>query len=109
METQKDLMNNKSTMQLGMVGLGRMGANMARRLLKEGHQCVVYDRAQQAVKGVAKENAVGADALADLVRRSRARRAGKNWAVPPSAAISIAARMEQAILLKWSTTASNMA
>ncbi len=85
METQKDLMNNKSTMQLGMVGLGRMGANMARRLLKEGHQCVVYDRAQQAVKGLAEENAVGADSLADLVRRLNQPRA--IWLMVPAAVV----------------------
>ena len=42
-------MNNKTSMQIGMVGLGRMGANMVRRLIKDGHQCVVYDRAPQAV------------------------------------------------------------
>ena len=41
-------------MQLGMVGLGRMGANMVRRLIRGGHQCVVYDRAPQAVKAISK-------------------------------------------------------
>ncbi len=55
-------------MQLGMVGLGRMGANMVRRLIKGGHQCVVYDRAPQAVKDLVKEKAVGAVSAADFVK-----------------------------------------
>ena len=46
-------------MQLGMIGLGRMGANMVRRLLKGGHQCVVFDRSPKAVQELAKEKAVG--------------------------------------------------
>ncbi len=62
-------MKTQSAMQLGMVGLGRMGANMVRRLLKGGHRCVVYDRAMQAVTDLAKENAVGANSLADLVKK----------------------------------------
>ena len=47
-------------MQLGMVGLGRMGANMVRRLIKGGHQCVVFNRSPEKVKDLVKENAVGA-------------------------------------------------
>src|SRR5262249_17376325 len=47
------------SMQLGMIGLGRMGANMVRRLLRGGHSCVVYDRSQAAVNDLAKEGAVG--------------------------------------------------
>jgi len=43
-------MNDKSTAQLGMIGLGRMGANMVRRLIKDGHQCVVFDQLPEAVK-----------------------------------------------------------
>lgn len=53
-------------MQLGMVGLGRMGANMVRRLIGGGHQCVVFDVSPKAVAELAKENAVGASSLADL-------------------------------------------
>ena len=49
-----------TTMQLGMVGLGRMGANMVRRLIKGGHQCVVFNRSPEKVKDLVKENAVGA-------------------------------------------------
>src|SRR5450432_429692 len=54
-------------MQLGMIGLGRMGANMARRLMRNGHQCVVYDRSADAVKALASEGAIGAAALAEMI------------------------------------------
>ena len=47
-------------MQFGMIGLGRMGANMVRRLMRGGHACVVYDRSADAVDGLAKEGATGA-------------------------------------------------
>jgi len=63
------IMKTKSAMQMGMVGLGRMGANMVRRLIKDGHQCVVYDRSPQAVNDLAKENATGATSPADLARK----------------------------------------
>ena len=62
-------------MQLGMIGLGRMGANMVRRLIKSGHQCVVYDRSAQAVNDLVKEKAVGASSLADLVKKLQKPRA----------------------------------
>ena len=62
-------MSKKISMQLGMVGLGRMGANMVRRLIKGGHQCVVYDRAAQAVEDLAKEKALGAASPADFVKK----------------------------------------
>ena len=55
-------------MQLGMIGLGRMGANMVRRLLKGGHQCAVFDRSAKAVAELVKEKAVGADSLAEFAR-----------------------------------------
>jgi 6-phosphogluconate dehydrogenase len=54
-------------MQLGMIGLGRMGANMVRRLLGDGHECVAFDVNPEAVKTIAQEGAVGASSLADLV------------------------------------------
>ena len=54
-------------MKIGMIGLGRMGANMVRRLIKNGHQCVVYDRSQQAVSTLEKENAIGSSSLQDFV------------------------------------------
>jgi 6-phosphogluconate dehydrogenase len=46
-------------MQLGMIGLGRMGANMVRRLMRHGHECVVYDRSTEAVGGLQSEGATG--------------------------------------------------
>jgi 6-phosphogluconate dehydrogenase len=55
-------------MQLGMIGLGRMGANMVRRLLKGGHECVVFDMSAQAVAELVKEKAVGAASLAEFVK-----------------------------------------
>ena len=55
-------------MQLGMIGLGRMGANMVRRLLKGGHQCVVYDMSAKAVAELVKEKAVGAGSLAEFAK-----------------------------------------
>jgi 6-phosphogluconate dehydrogenase len=54
--------------QLGMIGLGRMGSNMVRRLLKDGHQCVVFDRSPKAVADLVKEKAVGAASLAEFVK-----------------------------------------
>jgi 6-phosphogluconate dehydrogenase len=56
-------------MQLGMIGLGRMGANMVRRLIKKGHNCVVFDRAAKAVDELVKEKATGAASLAELVEK----------------------------------------
>jgi len=72
-------------MQLGMIGLGRMGANMVRRLIKNGHQCVVYDRSPQAVASLAKEKAVGASSLADLVKKLEKPRAV--WLMVPAAVV----------------------
>jgi 6-phosphogluconate dehydrogenase len=54
--------------QLGMIGLGRMGANMVRRLLKGGHQCVVFDRSPEAVSGLVAEKAVGSGSLAEFAK-----------------------------------------
>ena len=56
-------------MQLGMIGLGRMGANMVRRLIKQGHQCVVFDKTQAVVQELAKEKAIGAASLADFGKK----------------------------------------
>src|SRR5262245_49749423 len=55
-------------MQLGMIGLGRMGANMVRRLLKGGHQCVVFDMSPKAVAELVQENAVGTASQAEFVK-----------------------------------------
>jgi 6-phosphogluconate dehydrogenase (decarboxylating) len=54
-------------MQIGMIGLGRMGANMARRLIRKGHTCVVFNRSPQAVNELIKEKAIGATSLAEVV------------------------------------------
>ena len=72
-------------MQLGMVGLGRMGANMVRRLLKGGHQCVVFDRSPKAVEELAQERAVGATDLKDFVKKLEAPRA--IWLMVPAAVV----------------------
>jgi 6-phosphogluconate dehydrogenase len=72
-------------MQLGMIGLGRMGANMVRRLLKGGHQCVVFDLSPKAVKELIKEKAVGTSALADLVKKLEKPRAV--WLMVPAAVV----------------------
>ena len=55
------------TRQLGMVGLGRMGANIVRRLMRDGHPCVVYDRSPAPIKQLADEGATGASTLDDFV------------------------------------------
>jgi 6-phosphogluconate dehydrogenase len=69
-------------MQLGMIGLGRMGANMVRRLMRGGHQCVVYDRSPESVKALAAEGATGTDSLAALVAALPAPRA--IWVMVPA-------------------------
>jgi 6-phosphogluconate dehydrogenase len=78
-------MKKKATLQLGMIGLGRMGANMVRRLIKDSHQCVVYDRSADAVKQLAKEKAVGAASLADFVKKLRKPRA--IWLMVPAGVV----------------------
>jgi 6-phosphogluconate dehydrogenase len=72
-------------MQLGMIGLGRMGANMVRRLIRKGHSCVVFDRSPQAVGELVKEKAAGADSVVDLVKKLAKPRAV--WLMVPAAAV----------------------
>ena len=72
-------------MQLGMIGLGRMGANMTRRLLRGGHQCVVFDMSAKAVAELAKENALGAASLAEFVQSLTKPRAV--WLMVPAAVV----------------------
>jgi 6-phosphogluconate dehydrogenase len=72
-------------MQLGMIGLGRMGANMVRRLLNGGHQCAVFDRSPQAVKELAKEGALGASSLAEFTKSLTKPRAV--WLMVPVGAV----------------------
>jgi 6-phosphogluconate dehydrogenase len=69
-------------MRIGMIGLGRMGANMVRRLIKGGHECVVYDRSVDAVKGSVAQGAKGASSLAELVAGLTAPRAV--WVMVPA-------------------------
>ena len=72
-------------MRLGMIGLGRMGANMVRRLLKNGQECVVFDRSPNAVNHLVKEKASGASSLADLVTKLDRPRA--IWLMVPAAVV----------------------
>jgi len=72
-------------MQLGMIGLGRMGANMVRRLIKGGHHCVVYDRSSEAVQQLVKEKAVGAGSAAEFVKQLTKPRAV--WLMVPAAVV----------------------
>jgi len=72
-------------MQVGMIGLGRMGANMVRRLMRGGHECVVYDVSTEAVRALAGEGAVGAASLDDFVARLAAPRGV--WLMVPAAVV----------------------
>src|SRR5579863_3209976 len=72
-------------MQLGMIGLGRMGANMVRRLQKNGHTCVVYDRSADSVKQLTGEGATGASSLDDFVQKLQKPRA--IWLMVPAAVV----------------------
>ncbi len=72
-------------MQLGMIGLGRMGANMVRRLIRGGHNCVVFDMSPKAVEELARENATGAASLDDLVKKLQKPRA--LWLMVPAAVV----------------------
>ena len=56
-------------MQLGMIGLGRMGANMVRRLMRAGHECVVFDMSADTVQGMQQEGAIGASDMDDFVAK----------------------------------------
>jgi 6-phosphogluconate dehydrogenase len=72
-------------MKIGMIGLGRMGSNMVRRLVRNGHQCVVYDVSQQAVLEMEKESATGSASLADFV--SKIERPRAIWLMVPAAVV----------------------
>ena len=73
-------------MQIGMIGLGRMGGNIVRRLMKDGHHAVVYDRDPQAVEALTREGATGAGGLEELVRKLDAPRAV--WVMLPAGHIT---------------------
>jgi 6-phosphogluconate dehydrogenase len=72
-------------MQLGMIGLGRMGANMVRRLINKGHNCVVFDSSPQAVSELVKERAIGSASLAEFVKKLEKPRA--IWLMVPAAVV----------------------
>src|SRR5215475_1436211 len=72
-------------MQLAMIGLGRMGANMVRRLLQGGHQCVVFDMSPKAIEDLTKDKAIGASSVADLVRKLEKPRTV--WLMVPAAVV----------------------
>src|ERR1700758_3264605 len=72
-------------MQLGMIGLGRMGANMVRRLLRHSHQCVVFDMSPNAVAELVKDKATGRSSLADFVKKLEKPRA--IWLMVPAAVV----------------------
>jgi 6-phosphogluconate dehydrogenase len=78
-------------MQLGMIGLGRMGANLVRRLMRDGHRCVAYDVNPDAVKTLAGEGATGAESLADFVAKLEAPR--NIWIMVPAGLVD--ATLEQ--------------
>src|SRR3981189_2403399 len=72
-------------MQLGIIGLGRMGANMARRLLAGGHRCVVFDRTPKVVEDLTRAKAIGASSMGDLVKKLETPRA--IWLMVPAAVV----------------------
>jgi 6-phosphogluconate dehydrogenase len=79
-------MTTANPMQLGMVGLGRMGAGIVRRLMGDGHSCVVYDVDPKAVKALEADGATGADSMADFVQKLSAPRAA--WVMVPAGDIT---------------------
>jgi phosphoglycerate dehydrogenase-like enzyme len=76
-EQEKEL-----SMQLGMVGLGRMGANLVRRLMKAGHDCVVFDVNPDKVEALEREGAIGAGSLDDLAPSSPSLGRSGSWSRP---------------------------
>ncbi len=84
-------------MQLGMIGLGRMGSNMVRRLMRDGHACVVHDLNPDAVAALASEGATAATAIADLVAKLDAPRSV--WVMVPAGAVTGRVITEVAALL----------
>ena len=94
-------------MQIGMIGLGRMGANMVRRLLTGGHQCVVFDRSPKTVQELVEEKAVGSSSLADFVKKLTKPRAV--WLMVPAAVVDQDYRRSSAPVLNAMTFSSTAA
>ena len=88
-------MATDTPMQLGMVGLGRMGANLVRRLMRDGHRCVVYDMNAEAVTGLADEGATGAASLTEFVEKLDKPRAV--WLMLPAAVVD--STLDQLVVL----------
>lgn len=82
---KKEIYVSSTAKQLGMVGLGRMGANMVRRLLRKKHPCVVFNRSPKPVQELVREGATGSDSLANLVKQLDKSRA--IWLMVPTAAV----------------------
>src|SRR4051795_9100141 len=72
-------------MQIAMIGLGRMGSNMVRRLLRAGHECVVFNRSRQPIEELARENAIPAANLGDVVKKLKKPRAV--WLMIPAGVV----------------------
>jgi len=89
-------------MQIGMIGIGKMGANMARRLMKHGHQCVVYARSQDTVAAMVKEGATGSSSLEDLVKKLAAPKTV--WLMVPAGEATENAVVQLAALLPAGST-----
>ncbi len=94
-------------MQLGMIGLGRMGASMVPRLLRDGHACVVHDVQSSAVADLDKDRATGTESLKQMV--SQLGRPRAIWLMVRKKAFCTAARMGPDTSSRWSTTASSTA
>src|SRR3990172_9106135 len=83
--TPPDPFMEVKAMQIGMIGLGRMGANMVRRLMQGGHKCVIYDRNADTVNAISKEGAIGASSLQDFVSKLTPPRTA--WLMVPAAVV----------------------
>src|SRR5260370_27717635 len=89
-------MPTDTPMQLGMIGLGRMGANLVRRLMRDGHRCVAYDRNPDVVKALEGEGATGANSLAEFVAKLDKPRA--MWIMVPAGVVEATPEQLQPLL-----------